>query len=351
MRPVLPESVQRAVLRMLFGLPAPVLRVLAAPAIVLDGRHLDPEMRLLLRLQRIEGPEAARLPIAEGRRTITRSARLVGGRQPVGEVRDLDVPGPGGRLPLRVYVPDAAEPRPGPGPALLFLHGGGFVYGDLESHDALCRRLCGGAGVTVVAVDYRLAPERPFPAAVEDAWTAYRWVVDHANELGVDASRVAVGGDSAGGNLATVVAQQAVRERTVVPAFQLLIYPVTDFSLERQSRRTFADGFYLSTAFRDLADVSYTAGVTDRGDPRLSPIRGVLEGLPAAHVVTAGFDPLRDEGVAYADAMRSAGVPVDLHSEDALIHSFANMIAVGRSAPAAVDRIVAALRRGLDTGS
>ena len=344
MKLVLPVRAQAAALRAVYRLPRRVLALLAAPAVEVEGMRLDPEMRLLLRLQRIEGPEAARLPIDEGRRTIVRSARLAGGEQPVGDVRDLSIDSPEGhRLRLRAYTPA----RQTTDAAVLFLHGGGFVYGDLDSHDALCRRLCEGAGVPVVAVDYRLAPEHPFPAAVDDAIAGYRWLLDHAADLGADPARLAVCGDSAGGNLATVVAQHALAAGLVPPVFQLLIYPVTDFTTERDSRRTFADGFYLSTAFRDLADRCYTAGSADRADPRLSPLQGTLTGLPPAHVVTAGFDPLRDEGLAYAEAMRAAGVEVDYRCEEALIHSFANMLVIGRSAPAGIDRIVGSLRRGL----
>ncbi len=325
-------------------LPRPVLARLAGTPIIVNGRTLDPEMQLLLKLQRLEGPAAETVAISRGRRIIASSSRLAGGNQPIGAVTDRTIDGPGGPLGLRFYTPRGMS---GKSPALVFFHGGGWIYGDLESHDATCRYLAEEAQVRVVAVDYRLAPEAPFPAAIDDAMAAWAWITDHAPGLGIDPARIAVGGDSAGGNLAAVVAQQTVLAGGPSPAFQLLIYPATDFLTTSESRLTYADGFFLTKAFMDLAEENYLVGGEDRSDPRLSPLHGDLTGVAPAYVVTAGFDPLLDEGNAYAEKLRAAGVRVEHICEDGLIHGFVNMVAIGRTAPKAVRRAAAALQRNL----
>lgn len=342
--------------RGLLSLPTPVLRRLAGRPVVVDGRTLEPEVQVLLKVMALEGPPIEAGPISRGRRLLREQAALVGGAQPIGAVTDRTIDGPGGPLGLRFYTPEGLSGR---SPALVFLHGGGWIYGDLESHDALCRFLAEQAQVRVVAVDYRLGPEAPFPAAFDDAWAAWCWVVDHAAGLGIDVDRIAVGGDSAGGNLAAIIAQEAVRtgggagpgvvggSGTRAPAFQLLIYPATDFVEEAPSRTTFAEGFFLSKAFMDLAEENYLVGDEDRADRRLSPLRHDPTGVAPAYVVTAGFDPLLDEGRAYAEAMREAGVRVEYVQEDGLIHSFANMLGVGRTGRRAMRRAAAALQRGL----
>ena len=338
-------EVEGAALRGLLALPPPLVRLLAGRPIEREGVELDAEMQLILSLAKFEGPPVEALPIPKGRVKLVESARLVGGHQPIGSSTDRDIDGPAGPLRLRIYTPRGVTDT---GPGLVYLHGGGWVYGGLESHDAVCRFLAEHAGVRVVAVDYRLAPESPFPAAVDDALAAYDWVVANAEGLGIEASKVAVGGDSAGANLATVVAQQ--RSGAGGPAFQLLVYPPTDFVVQRPSRRLYTSGFYLTKQYMDLAEEAYVVDVADRGDPRLSPIYGELAGLAPAYLVTAGFDPLRDEGAAYAQAMRSAGVEVEYACEPGLIHSFANMVGAGRSAPAAMGRAGDALRRALCSG-
>jgi acetyl esterase len=330
--------------RSLMRLPRPVIARLAGPPVVVDGRTLDPEMQLLLRLQHLEGPAAETVSISRGRRIIVASSRLAGGNPPIGAVTDRTIDGPAGPLRLRFYTPRGLSGR---SPALLFFHGGGWIYGDLESHDATCRFLAEEAQVRVVAVDYRLAPEAPFPAAVDDSMAAWDWIVEHAQGLGIDPTRIAVGGDSAGGNLAAVVAQQAVKAGGPSPAFQLLIYPATDFAVRAPSRTTYAQGFLLTQAFMDLAEENYLVGGEDRSDPRLSPLHGDVAGVAPAYVVTAGFDPLLDEGDAYADKLRAAGVRVEHVTEDGLIHGFVNMVSMGRTAPQAVRRAAAALQRGL----
>jgi acetyl esterase/lipase len=335
---------RNATVRGLFRLPRPVLRRLAGPPVVIDGKTLDVEMQLMLRFQRLEGPPPESLPVSRARRQIVASARLVGGKQPIGAVTERSIGGPDGPIGLRFYTPRGLT---GDSAALVYIHGGSFMHGDLDSHDAVCRILAEQARVRVIAVDYRLAPEAPFPAAVEDVWAAWTWVNDHAAGLGIDPTHIAVGGDSAGGNLAAGVAQRAVRDGTAAPAFQLLIYPVTQFGQPTKSRDTYAEGFYLTRVGMDLADECYLVGDEDLSDPRLSPLLNDPSGVAPAFVVTAGFDPLHDEGEAYADRLREAGVPVEYRCEEGLIHAFANLGGLGRSAPAAIGRIADALQRGL----
>ena len=240
-------------------------------------------------------------------------------------------------------MPTGAAPT---GPLLVYFHGGGFFCGDLDTHDAPCRFLAERSGVRVLAVDYRLAPEHPFPAAYDDAQAAYRWVLEHADELGTTPDRVAVGGDSAGGNLAAGVAIEAAREGLPV-AFQLLVYPVTDNDRDTLSSRLFADGFYLSTPFRELASSSYLPDGQVL-DPRASPAYADLPaGLAPALVVTAGFDPLRDEGEAYARLLEEAGATVELRRFADQIHGFLNIVGVGRSARAANTEIAERLRAAM----
>ncbi len=337
--------VRTAGLRGVFSLPTPVIRRLAGRPVVVDGRTLDPEMQLLLRLMRLEGPPVESLAITRGRRMYTRAFRMLAGDQPVGAVTDRTIDGPAGPIGLRFYTPRGLS---GTSPALVYLHGGGWVYGDLDAYDGVCRFLAEQAQVRVVSVDYRLAPEAQFPAAFVDAWAAWRWVTEHAAGLGIAPDRVAVGGDSAGGNLSALVAQHAVRDASAVdPAFQLLIYPATDFVEERPSRTRLGEGFLLTKAFMDLCRDNYLAGDEDTADDRLSPLRHDPAGVAPAYLVTAGFDPLRDEGEAYARALADAGVAVEHVSEDGLIHGFANMVGLGRSAPRAMRRAAAALQRGL----
>lgn len=344
MSPTTKAAAKGTVMRSLMKLPKPVIRKLAGKPIVVDGKTLHPEMQLVLRLEKLEGPSVETLPITRGRKQVVSSARLAGGSPSIGAVTDRTIDGPAGKLNLRFYTPSGMR---GAAPALFFIHGGGWIYGDLESHDATCRFLAEEAQVRVIAVDYRLAPEAPFPAAFDDTWAAYQWIVDHAQGIGVDVHRLAVGGDSAGGNLAAIIAQQAVREDFHPPTFQLLIYPATDFVTESASRTTYAKGYYLTKAFMDLANENYLLGDEELDDPRLSPVRNDVKGVAPAYVVTAGFDPLLDEGKDYADKLRDAGVPVEYRCEEGLIHGFANMVALGSAAPKAMRRAAAALARGL----
>ena len=335
------ERVEALALRGLLGLPEPVQRALCGKPFSRDGQVLASDSHLALVLKKlIREPGAETLPIPEGRLQLNRQQRLAGGQQPIGAVRDLPV----GDLPGRLYVPTDAEPR---GPMLLFLHGGGWIYGDLDSHDPTCRFLAERSGVRVLAVDYRLAPEHPFPAAYDDAVDAFRWLVKNAESLGADPARLAVGGDSAGGNLAALVAIEAAREGLPL-AFQLLIYPGTDFEARTPSREMFGRGLMLTQAFMDLASDSYVPELDQRKDPRASPLLAELpRGLAAAYVATAGFDTLRDEGEAYARKLADAGVPVELKRYADQMHGFVQILGVGRTARAATAEIAAKLRAAL----
>lgn len=340
---------EAAAVRALLSLPEPVQRRLAGKPVILDGQVLDTETQLLLTLkERVREPGVETLPIPEGRRSLARHCRLAGGRQPIGEVRELEVPGAAGPVAARLYVPRSQVATSVPQPLLVFLHGGGMLYGDLDSHDAPCRFLAERADVRVLAVDYRLAPEHRFPAGVEDCWAAYQWVAENAEQLGADPERIAVGGDSAGGYLSAVVALKAA-EAGVPCAFQLLVYPVTNMADPSESRRMFGKGFYLTTEFTDLVDATYFTELTDRRDPLASVAftEKIPPDLAPAFVATAGFDPLRDEGEAWARRLADSGVDVTLRRFPGLIHGFFNVVGVGRSQRAAVAEIAAHLKAAL----
>ena len=328
-------------LRATLGLPERLQRVLAGRRLTVDGQTLAVDTQLMLRLERVvREPSTENLPLADGRRLLVQHATMAGGVQPIGAVRDMPV----GDRPGRLYVPTDATT---PGPLLVFFHGGGWVYGDLDSHDPPCRFLAERSGVRVLSVDYRLAPEHPFPAAYDDAVAAYRWVVENAASLGADVTRLAVGGDSAGGNLAAVTAIEAARSGLPL-AFQLLVYPGTDATRHTESRRLFGRDLYLTEEFMDRSLAQYVPDPADRPDPRVSPLLAeVPAGLAPAYVATAGFDPIRDEGEAYARRLSDAGVEVELRRFPDQIHGFLNVVGVGRSARASSAEVAARLAVGL----
>jgi len=330
-------------------LPQPLQRLMVGRPIELDGLRLDTTSQMLLLLEKLSGTTSdagASLSPVRAREITARQARAVAG--PLIElprVESVEIPGPAGTIAARLYVPEAG---PGFGGLLVYYHGGGHVKGDLDTHDTTCRFIAKAAGVGVLSVDYRLAPEHRFPAAAEDAIAALRYASENAERLGFDPARIAVGGDSAGGNLAAVATLAAKAGEAPMPAFQLLIYPVCDFSRKRASYELFREGFYLTSAdmdwFRDhyLADPDAASGW--RASPLLAPDHS---GLPPAYVLTAGFDPLRDEAEEYAERLAAAGVPVALRRHDGLLHSFANQTAVNRPAREAMLEAAGALRVGL----
>jgi acetyl esterase len=323
---------------------------------VLDGQRLDSGIQLALRSLDLRGyptmvgRRGANPEPPEVRARVHREALVFSlFKTEVESVHELEVNGSAGPLRARHYRPaqtGAGEKQP----LLVFFHGGGFVIGDLDTHDEPCRMLCHHAQIHVLSVDYRLAPEDPFPAAVDDALAAFRWAVEHADELGADPARVAVGGDSAGGNLSAVTAQLATHDGGPAPALQVLIYPATDLTDARTaSGLLFADGFFLTENDRRWATRHYFAGPdNNQSDLRASPAFAEnLSGLAPAIVVTAGFDPLRDEGEAYAEALRQAGTPVVSYRAPELIHGFINMTTV----PAARDatlRLAGMVRASLE---
>jgi acetyl esterase len=335
------DPVEAFAFRAAMAAPRPAQRVLAGRRVMRDGQTLDPEIELALRLEKVaHDPAVETVPITEGRRLIRKRAALVGGEQPIGTTRDVRL----GELPGRLYVPQGA---PAADPLMVFFHGGAWIYGDLDSHDPACRFLAEHARVRVLAVDYRLAPEHPFPAAHDDGVAAYRWVVEHAEELGADPTRLAVGGDSAGGTIAATTAIAAAREGLPL-ALQLLVYPVTDLRGGTQSRTMFAEGFYLTRRFMEQGEAHYLSDPGDVNDPRASPVLADLPtGLAPAYVVTAGFDPLRDEGEAYARKLADAGALLELRRFPQLIHGFFNLVGAGRSGPTAVAEIASRVRSAL----
>jgi acetyl esterase len=350
----IPPKLEALGLKAMAALPPALMRRLAGRPVVVDGQLLDVETQWLLRLMDLLGePPAETLPIPQGRPVMRREAVLAGGRQPIGEVRDLLVPGGDGAIGARLFVPRSQVAGPGagdgrPGPLLVHLHGGGMVYGDLDTYDAACRFLAERSDVRVLSVDYRLAPEHPFPAGVEDVWAAYQWAAEHAGELGADPERVAVGGDSAGGYLSAVVALKAA-EAGVPCRFQLLVYPMTDLTTRTESRRIFSEGFYLTEEFMDQVQGAYLTDPAQAHDPLVSVLltEKIPEGLAPAYVATAGFDPLRDEGEAWARRLADAGVDVTLKRFPGLMHGFFNIVGVGRTNRAAAAEIAAHLKLAL----
>ncbi|MFI5712793.1 alpha/beta hydrolase [Kribbella sp. NPDC051620] len=341
------DSVQGSALKPVTALPVALRRRLAGAPIQIDGNVLDPDLQLLMRIDGLL-PDAKKQSVATRRANLLTMAKLVAGHpRELLRVTDLTVRGADGQLGARLYVPRAA-PSSGSG-LLVFFHGGGWVVGDLDSHDAYCRDLAEEAGIRVLSVDYRLAPEAEAPVAAEDAIAAFSWAIEHAEDLGADPSRVGVGGDSAGGNLSAVVAQQCVLRGLPSPALQVLLYPAVDLAYRRPSRDLFAEGFFLTeddiTWYRD----HYTPDPTIRTNPLVSPIYAEdLTGVAPAYVVTAGFDPLRDEGNDYATRLRDAGVPTTHTCEPTMVHGFANILALPGQTRTAQLRIHTTIRAALN---
>ena len=292
-----------------------------------DGNTLDAKAQLICDIVAL----VRTIPMSEMTPEISRGqlatfAKLLGGGPtPVGEVVNRTLPGPAGDIPVRLYRP--ANAGEGPLPILIFYHGGGWIQGDIEVHDEPCRRVANASGGLVLSIDYRLAPEHRFPAGVDDCLAAFRWVRDNADEIGADAARIAVGGDSAGGNLSAVVCQQIAAAGEAGPMFQLLIYPATDSRMRTKSFELFGDGFFLTRERIDWYLSLYLDDFeADKLDPRFAPVfTDDLSNQPPALVITAEFDPLRDEGREYHDRLTAAGVTSDYLRYDGMIHAFINM--------------------------
>jgi acetyl esterase len=308
---------------------------------------LDPQARMLLdQLEAIGTPPMSQQTPADARAAFGMLAAVAGPADAPVPIEDRTVPGPAGEIPVRVYRPAADEPLP----VVVYFHGGGWVIGDIATHDTTCQRLAAGVPAVVVSVDYRLAPEHCFPAAVDDCDAATAWASAHAAELGGDAARLAVAGDSAGGNLAAVVALRA-RDNGPPIAFQLLVYPATDLTRSLPSHTENGQGYLLDTDAMTWFVGNYLADA-DARHPDASPLFVEdLAGLPPALVVTAEFDPLRDEGEQYAQRLRDAGVDAITSRYDGMIHGFYGLDSIFDSAKRATAETVTALRDALSKQS
>ncbi|HYM32898.1 MAG TPA: alpha/beta hydrolase [Candidatus Cybelea sp.] len=309
---------------------------------------LDPHVKGLMDMLVAAGrPKVWQLTPPEAREAMMALAQAVDAKDiGIGRVENRELPGPASTLPIRIYSPIApgAERLPG----LVYFHGGGFVIGNLDTHEGMCRILANDSGCRVVSIDYRLAPEHRFPAAVEDAFAAVKWVAEHALELGIDPNCIAVGGDSAGGNLAAVVCQLAKSNGAPRISLQVLFCPATDATADTPSMREFAEGYMLEKSSMIWFFENYCGPNADRSDPRLSPgLAGDVSGLPPAHIHTAGFDPLRDEGKAYADRLERAGVKVRYVCHDGMVHHFYCMAGAIPYARAALKEAGAAIKAAL----
>jgi acetyl esterase/lipase len=312
---------------------------------------LDPAAKRLLDMLAVGGmADIATMTPQQMRDGFRRLAQAVDVKGvPIGKVEDGELPGPGGPLPYRLYRPQ--HPAALPLPALVFFHGGGCVFGDVDTHDGLCRTLAAESGCAVISIGYRRAPEHRFPAAVEDSYAAAQWVAEHATELGLDPDRIAVGGDSAGGGLAAVVCQMAAASRGPRLALQVLLCPVMNIRAETPSRRELAQGYFLNQATIDWMLRHYGGDDVDLDDPRLSPLRAAqFSGLPPAQIHTAEFDPLRDEGEAYAKVLRHAGVAAQYTCHAGMIHHFYAMAGAIPAARAALKAAAADMRAALVAG-
>ncbi len=332
--------------RFVFGLPRGVRRVLAGAPIRRDGQTLDLDLQLLGRigalLESSDGGTLDQSVLAEQRRQADLAAEVAAqpGLDDI-ETRDLQVPGAAGPLAARLYVPPSA---PVSAALLVYFHGGGFVLGSVVSVDPLCRLLAAQSGVRVLSVDYRLAPEHPYPAALDDAIAAFGWTRAHAAELGARAELVAVGGDSAGANLALVVAHESVDR----PAFVLAMYPVTDAERSGGSRELFGTGFGLTSEYLQELERLYLPDGIPHDDTRGAILRASdLSDMPPVYLATAGFDPLRDDGEELVDRLRADGVPLVARRFPGLVHGYASFTAISAAARDATLDAASALRAAL----
>lgn len=332
-------------IRGLSALPKPVRRLLSGPPLRIDGQELALDAQLMLRIKNLSGSDVFTDPVEKARTRYEDLAGIISYESPEPvAVREVTIPAEHGDIPATLYTPAGL---PEPSGLLVYYHGGGFSVGSRISHDPVARYLATHGGVRVLSVEYRRAPEHRFPAAAEDAITAFEYAHRHATDLSADADRIAVGGDSAGGNLAAVTAQHAVRGGSAIPAFQLLMYPLADPSTRRPSRDLFAESSTFTEKNLRWALANYIPPGTDMTDPRLSPLHGDVTGLPPAYIATAGFDPIRDDGEAYADKLRAGGIPVVLSRQADLPHAYFNFVGIGGRFAEAASEAAGALRLGL----
>jgi acetyl esterase len=322
------------------------LRFLEGHRIRLGDRTMDPKAQIVGEFVKSIRKPGYFPPLPELRQQLRLMVSLMDEPAPaLPRIEDTRIPGPAGEIPARLYAPTAGGAAL---PAVAYFHGGGWVQGDLETHHGLCARLAAHAGALVVSVDYRLAPEHKFPAAVDDCLAAYRWLRARGRDVGADPGRVAVAGDSAGGNLAAVVSQLAAAGGGPVPTCQVLVYPAVDFSLATGSHRDLADGHVIPRDRVVWYMEQYLRAEADKADLRASPLRAPsLAGQPPTLVVTAGFDPLRDEGRAYADRLREAGVDVVYREYPGQIHAFVSLTRAIPQGMACTREIAGYLRKRL----
>jgi acetyl esterase len=336
------EHVQGRLLQALSRLPESVVQRMAGRPIVRDGMRLAPEAHLILTLMRVtrETP-LDELPVEKARRKLDSLSAALAINQPIGAVRSFTVVG----RPARLYTPKARIGSAA-SPTMVYFHGGFHTYGSLRSHDGVLRSFAENTGIQILALDYRLAPEHPFPAGLDDCVAAVRWVAANPESVGADPTRLAVGGDSAGANLAAATVQSVADE--VALAFQLLIYPVTDLVNTSESLRSLGEGFFLTRVGIEQGRERYVPDEAQRADPRVTVLNGdISPRTPPTLVATAGFDPLRDEGNAYAEKLSAAGIKTELRQYDDMIHGFFSQVTAGRRAPRYNREIAAAVAAAL----
>ncbi|MEH6544977.1 MAG: alpha/beta hydrolase [Sneathiella sp.] len=306
---------------------------------------LDPQAKWVLDIAKEKGlptldqlsPEAAKVDYSERATTLTFKD------VEIGETFDLNIPGPLGDIPIRIYHPVGMD---GPLPVLVYYHGGGWVVGNIDTHDALCRTVANKGPFVVISVDYRMGPEAPFPAAVIDAVAALNWTAENIAKYQGDPANIAVGGDSAGGNLSAVVCLNALKENSYLPKFQWLIYPATNMTMDTDSHKSFAEGYFLTNTLMVYFQKHYLMDFDDLSDWRASPLCAAsLAGLPPALIQTAGFDPLKDEGMAYAARMNAEGSNAKHTDYGGMIHGFINLGGVLDQATVCIDEGVNALNQ------
>lgn len=307
---------------------------------------IDPPLKALLD-QMAGQPDFPDMPIEQSRVMFVELSKHVGGEvAPVHKTEDVSLPGPNGYIPVRIYTPRSKKELL---PILIFIHGGGWVLSDIETHDPICRILCNEAECIVVSVDYRLAPEHKFPAGLHDCYAVAKWLHDNAITIDGDANRIAIGGDSAGGNLAaavTLMAQAENQENQPRFVLQLLIYPLMDLSKDAPSRHQFAEGHFITLRAIHWCGDMYLTDKADIFNPLASPLLAEdLHNLPPAFIITAGYDPLKDEGEAYVEALRQAEVPVEHICYEDMIHGFFNMFGLTRGGKKGIQSCAVALKK------